>query len=91
MAHRVFRPLGTRLPLARKPTVETVGYSQTSLRDDGGKHDAVGQGEPRGIDGSFLNVKYEHMSPLTSTLPFMSGWPEQLRLHTEFLSRPPHH
>ncbi len=74
MAHSVFRPLGTRLPLARKPTVETVGYSQTSLRDDGGKHDAVGQGqgEPRGIDGSFLNVKYEYMTPLTSTLPFMS-------------------
>ncbi len=31
-----FRPYGTRFPFALIPTVETVGYYQTSLRDDGG-------------------------------------------------------
>ncbi|MDA1275082.1 MAG: hypothetical protein O2960_13690 [Verrucomicrobia bacterium] len=31
-----FRPFGTRFPLAWIPTVETVGYSRASLRDEGG-------------------------------------------------------
>jgi hypothetical protein len=35
LAGDFYRPSGTRFPLARIPTVETVGYSQTSLRDDG--------------------------------------------------------
>jgi hypothetical protein len=35
MADGFFRPFGTRFPLVPIPTVETVGYFQTSLRDNG--------------------------------------------------------
>ena len=41
VTHEFFRPYGTRFPLARLPTVETVGYYRASLRDWGGVNAAL--------------------------------------------------